>query len=108
MANGKLGAGSPPAETYTTLYTVPAGTSATFNLSVLNRGSVAVLVRVALSVEVAIPAPEDFIEFNAGLEGLGAVLERTGLVASAGEKIMVWASAANVTFRAHGIEQETA
>lgn len=103
--NGKLGAAAPAADTYTTVYTVPATKVATLNLMAVNRGGDAATIRVALTTEAAAPLDADFIEYGAVLGGgSGAVLERAGIVAGDGEKLMVWADSADVTFRASGFE----
>lgn len=49
MASGRLGANDLAATTNTTVYTVPAGKLATFNVSITNRTSVAVSVRLAVA-----------------------------------------------------------
>jgi hypothetical protein len=104
MASGKLGAAALAAETYTTVYTVPAGIVSTVNVLFVNRGPASADVRVALTTQAATPLVADFVEFGATVPGNGGVLERTALVAGPGEKVMVWASAADVSVRVHGFE----
>ncbi|WP_178860851.1 hypothetical protein [Thiomicrorhabdus cannonii] len=106
MASGKLGSAALAADTYTTVYTVPAGKAATINIALVNRGADTALVRVALTNEAVTPLDEDFIEYDAKLPIDGGILERTAVVASAGEKIMVMASTASVTVRVHGFEED--
>lgn len=103
MASGKLGSAAPAADTDTTVYTVPSATVATVNVSVVNRGADAATVRVAIT-SAASPAAADWVEYDAPVPGAGGVLERTALVAGAGEKIIVRANTANCTVRVHGFE----
>ncbi|WP_219922959.1 hypothetical protein, partial [Klebsiella pneumoniae] len=68
-----------------------------------NKGTVAAKVRVALTAS-ATPAESEFIEFDVSLAAT-EVLERTALSLATGQKIVVQASAASVTFNAWGIEE---
>lgn len=109
MASGRLGKALLAAATDTKLYTAPDGTVATATLSLCNTSSAPVAVRVAIATS-ATPTPADYIEFDVVLDVVGApsgssVLERTGLVLSAGESIVVRAGAAGVVARAHGFEE---
>jgi hypothetical protein len=106
MSNGKLGSASLAALTYTTVYTVPAGKVATFNVVMVNRGITNAEMRVAITTQASTPLDADFIEFDAILPREGGILERTALVAGAGEKVMVRASTSNVSVRVHGLVEE--
>ncbi|KNY13599.1 hypothetical protein AKG11_28075 [Shinella sp. SUS2] len=103
MASGDLGRAAPAAETLTTVYTVPNGKVATFNVLAVNRANASVSARVAIT-RAAVPADEDWVEYDALLSGKGAILERFGLIGGAGEKIIVWADGAAVTWRVNGFE----
>lgn len=104
MASGKLGAADLAADTYATVYTVPASTVSTLNIAIVNRGSGDATVRVALTVEATTPALADFVEYDAIVPAAGGILERTALVAGAGEKIMVRSTSGDVSVRIHGFE----
>lgn len=104
MASGKLGAVDLTANTFATVYTVPASTVTTLNVIIVNRGTTNAIVRVALSTEITTPANADFIEFDVVIPPNGGVLERTALVAGAGEKVMVISTTASVSVRVHGFE----
>jgi len=106
MASGKLGSVDLTANTYATVYTVPAGTVSTLNVAIVNRGSTEVSVRVALTTETTTPTDADFIEYDAVVPATGGVLERTALVAGAGEKVMVRSTSGDVSVRVHGFEEE--
>ena len=98
-----LGTALPAANTLATLYEVPTGRRAVVNVAACNKGSAAAKVRVALTA-LATPAESEFIEFDVSLAAT-EVLERTALSLATGQKIVVQASAASVTFNAWGIEE---
>lgn len=103
MASGDLGRAAPAADTLTTLYTVPINKVATFNVLAVNRANSAVSLRVAISL-TAVPDDKDWVEYDALLSGKGAILERFGLIAGAGERIIVWSDGAAVSWRVNGFE----
>ena len=98
-----LGTALPAANMLAILYEVPTGRRAVVNVAACNQGSAAAKVRVALSAS-ATPAGSEFIEYDVSLAS-AEVLERTALSLAAGQKIVVQASAASVTFNAWGIEE---
>lgn len=103
MASGKLGSLDLVAATDTKLYTVPAGKVTSANVNIVNRGTTQVTVRLAIGTG-ANPVNSDYLEYEVTLAPSG-VLERTGLVLSAGEIIFVRASLATVSVRVHGYEE---
>lgn len=103
MASGKLGTAALSANTNTIVYTVPASTLATLNVSVVNRGSTDAVVNIAIAATSS-PANSEYIEFGAIVEPNG-ILERTAIVAGADEKVVVRASTANCSVRVHGFEE---
>jgi len=105
MATGRLGVVNVPATTNTTIYTVPVGNYAVFNVSITNRNSSSISIRMALSA-TGTPNVEDWIEYDTIVVPNG-VFERTGLVAQAGLNLVVYSSAANVGCTAYGIETPT-
>ena len=102
MASGKLVSAALAATTATSVYTVPALKTATFNVCAVNRGTSVVTFR--LSIGAATPANADFIEYDVIIPANG-VLERTALMATAGEVVVAYASAATVSIRIYGIEE---
>lgn len=85
------------------VYTCPPATFAVVSLNLCNRNSTtARLVRVAIAA-TATPADEEFIEYDTELVASG-VLERTGLVLKAGQRIIVRADATDVSAVVYGIE----
>ena len=103
MASGKLGSAALAANTDTTVYTVPASTVATINVAIVNRGSADATVNVAIAPTGA-PDNADYIEFGVSIPANG-ILERTAIVAGAGERVVVRASTANCSVRVHGFEE---
>lgn len=108
MATGLLGQSAPSATTYTQVYAVPVGYFTALSISVLNRASTQVSVRIALTGTVAPAAPSnaEFIEYDTLIGGNG-VLERTGIMLSASKYVVVYASTANVSVSVFGIETST-
>lgn len=102
MATGRLGASDVGATTNTTVYTCPANTYAVVSLNICNRGSTSAAIRIALSTS-GTPTAAEYIEYDVDIFASN-VLERTGIVLSAGQNIVVYSSAANISAVAVGIE----
>lgn len=103
MAGKILGQSNPAANTNTTVYTVTAGKTATFNVSINNTGSTQMAVRLAIAA-AATPTAAEYLEDDVVILQYG-VLERTGLVAEAGKQIVVYASNANASVSVYGYEE---
>jgi hypothetical protein len=109
MATGRLQ--SPTALSATTLasvYNVPTGNYAVFNVSFTNTTSSAVTIRLALSTSSTSGGinAADYIEYDTTIVPKG-VFERTGLVGQAGLYVWAYSSAANVNVTVYGIETST-
>lgn len=102
--SGKLGSAALVADTTTTVYTVPAATVATLNIALVNRGADPAKVRVAIT-DAANPGDADWVEYDAEIPAAGGVLERTALVAGAGENIIIHSDVGSVSARVHGFEE---
>lgn len=102
MAIGILGQSDPAATTNTTVYTVPASLSATVNINICNRGTSAITARLAVAT-AATPANAEWIEYDASIPASG-VLERTGIVAQTGRRVVVYVSAATASVNVYGYE----
>ena len=106
MATGRLGHADLAAGTNTSLYTVPANTFAIVTLSICNRGNSAISVRVAVA-SAGTPLASEYIEYDVEILAKG-VLERSGIAMAAGQILVVYSSAVNVSAVAMGIETSTA
>ena len=102
MASGRLGASDVAAATYTTVYTCPASTFAVVSINFLNRGNGSCFVRLAVA-DAATPTAGEFMEYDTELTAK-SVLERTGLVLSAGQLLVVYSNAVNISAVTFGIE----
>jgi len=103
MASGTLGQAALSATTNTTVYTVPASKTATFNVSICNRSGTETTIRLAIAA-AATPTDAEWIEYDTALVGNG-VIERTGIVASEAKKLVVYAGAATVSVNVYGYEE---
>jgi hypothetical protein len=106
MASGILGTPSDlAANTDTTIYNVPSDTFAVAAISICNRSTEPVKVRIALAT-AGTPTAAEWIEYDQAISANG-VLERTGVVIEAGKNIVVRSNASNVTAMVYGIETAT-
>lgn len=103
MASGILGQAALAATTNTTVYTVPATKTATFNVVVTNRDASAASIQIALTAS-GTPATSEYIEYNTVVPGFG-VFEKTGVVAQAAKNLVAYATTANLTVNVYGYEE---
>lgn len=104
MASGRLGVAAPLANTDTTVYEVPAAKRASCNVAIVNRGAADATCKVAFAM-AATPLLAEYVEYNIIVPGNGGVFERTAVVASATEKVVVNCSTADCSVRVHGYEE---
>ena len=95
MATGRLNGVDLTTTAATSVYTCPVTTFSVVSVSICNRSATAVTVRLALTTSSATPALTDYLEYDASLSANG-VLERTGIVMTAGNQLVVTAGTGNV------------
>ena len=91
--SGKLGAQNLSANADTVLYTAPASTFAIATVNIVNRSGSTVTARIAIA-DADVPPK--------------GVIERTGVVVGADQRIVVRSSAVDVNAIAYGIVTSTA
>ena len=108
MSAKLLGKNGPVANTYTTIYSVPAGKKATAVINACNINQLGIKVRIAICpstyVDGSAPDIADFYEYDV-IIGVGSALERSALILDSGEKVVVYSNSANTAFRLHGMEE---
>ncbi len=102
-ASGKFGSANLIANTDADLYACPAATTATVNITLCNRNA-SDATSVRISIGAAVPAAEDYIEYDVSVPANG-VLVRTQEVVGAGEHIVVRSSLGSVSARVSGFEE---
>lgn len=99
-----LGQVAPTATTNTTLYTVPASTSAVCStLSICNRG-VSTLVRVAVRPAGAALANQHYIAYDVPVNQYDSVFLTIGATLAATDVVTVYANTSDVSFSLFGSE----
>lgn len=105
MANGVLGKIMSSSNVNIVAYTVPSiADFATINIAMVNLGVSDAIVNVAVGTN-SVPAPGDYIEHGAVIPANGGILERTCMVCSAGESVIINADSNNVAVRVYGLEK---
>lgn len=114
--NGILESKTFNALTYTSIYGPPADTFAVVTVSICNKNTNSIFVRLAVAVDPAIPAAGNYLEYQAEILP-GGVLERTGIVIQNGRTLYAYstgptgattATASNTDVVVYGIETATA
>ncbi len=104
MASGLLGKAALAANTDTVLCTGAAGKITTATVSLCNTGTAAVTARIAVGTGTT-AVGSDYLTYELSVPA-GGFFERTGIVISAGENIIVRSSAATMAARAHGFDED--
>lgn len=100
-----LGQSAPLAATLTDLYTVPASTSTVVStITVCNRGTTNATFRIAVAPAGAADANAHYLYYNVTITGEDTFAATLGITLATTDKIRVYASTANITFNAFGVE----
>lgn len=106
MASGRLAKSNPTADTITTVYTCPSGYYAVVTTALLNYTDSATTFKLSI-VETgnSTPVISDYLEYDTVLSSKN-VIERTGLVLGAGQKLVVSSPTSGVIVNVYGIETQ--
>ena len=100
-----LGQQNPAAVTSTTLYTVPAATSAVIStITVANLAATDATFRISTAVAALAITAKQYIAYDVTVPGNGLFTFTIGIGLAATDVIRVYASTANVAFSAFGTE----
>jgi len=102
--SGILGQADVPAVTETDVYTVGASLVSGVIISICNRNSAVTSVRVSLRKNNEAASDKQYIEYDVSIPAAG-VLERTGVILSAGDVVTVYSDTTNVSVNVFGIEE---
>ncbi len=101
-----LGQSSPAAATATTLYTVPAATSAVVStITVCNRSATATSHRIAIRPAGAALANQHYLAYDVPIGGNQMQALTIGIGLAATDVITVYATLATLSFNAYGLEE---
>ena len=100
-----LGQSNPSATTATTLYTVPAATSAIVStITVCNQATTAATYRIAVRINGASLTAAQYIAYDVSLPANASDTLTLGVTLGAADVITVYASSATMSFSAFGSE----
>lgn len=100
-----LGQQSPSATTETSLYTVPAATSAVCSsIIVCNRGTTQTTFRVSISQAGAATSSKDYLYYDITLAGNDTFIATIGVTLATTDVIRVYSGNTNLTFQLFGTQ----
>lgn len=100
-----LGQLNPAATTLTTLYTVPAATTATISsLTVCNQATTAGTFRISIQIAAAADAVKQYIYYDLPLSAKDTFVATIGITLATTDVVKVYASSASLSFNLFGVE----
>jgi hypothetical protein len=100
-----LGQSNPAATTNTTLYTVPAATSAVIStITICNLSGSSDVCRIAVRPAGATLDPKHYIAYNSVIPSYDSISLTIGITLAATDVITVYAGTANLSFNLFGTE----
>jgi len=100
-----LGQDAPSANSDSTLYTVPAATSAVLStINIANRGSTAASFRIAIRPAGATLANQHYVAFGVPINAVDSIALTLGFSLAATDVVTIRASTADLSFSAFGAE----
>jgi glucose-6-phosphate dehydrogenase assembly protein OpcA len=100
-----LGQSNPAATTLTSLYTVPAATSAVVSsITVSNLGAASATYRIAIRPAGASIANQHYLAYDVTIAALDTIALTLGVTLATTDVVSVYASTATVAFAAYGSE----
>ena len=100
-----LGQSNPAATTATSLYTVPASTSAVVSsISVANLTATAATFRIAVRPAGATLANQHYLAYDVTVGASDTTIITVGITLATTDVVTVYASTANISFHAYGDE----
>jgi glucose-6-phosphate dehydrogenase assembly protein OpcA len=100
-----LGQVAPSATTATTVYTVPAATSAVVSsIAVCNRAGTAATFRLSVRPDGASLANQHYLTYDAALDANDTIILTIGVTMDATDVLEAYASSGDLTFQAYGSE----
>ena len=100
-----LGQANPAATTATTLYTVPASTSAIgSSIIIANRSTSVVTFRVSIAVSGAATTNKDYLYYDLPIGANDTFIATIGITLATTDVVRVYASNTNLSFSLYGSE----
>jgi hypothetical protein len=100
-----LGQLAPSATTLTDLYTVPAATQTTVSsIVVCNRSGSSATFRIAVAIAGAADATKQYLYYDTTIPANDSFVATIGVTLATTDKLRVYASNANLSFNAFGVE----
>jgi hypothetical protein len=105
MANGRLAAVTPTANTDTLVYQVPVTSTASISISITNTNNNSSNIRLSIENSAAVGiATTNCIEYDTGIAPF-STFERGGIVLGNQQKLFCKSSVSNVNFIVYGYEE---